>query len=579
MDGMRTAAVFALLAFAPALSATAPIDKEALHLEMTGLQAQIEALSKGSEERLALSARFDEISGLLGGDRPCAIGPVQVGSSAARAAPAAPTGCSPVLGTFENTTPVAIPGDVAVFTSTIVVNGAGAYLWDVDVTTFLRHTFPGDLDVTLMSPAGTVVTLTTDNAGTNDDVFNGTVWDDSANPGGQVPYTTNNGLVTDHAYVLGTLASPLAPEESLAAFVGEDPNGAWTLTISDDTAADGGSLDSWSLAVTTFAVAPIESASQAFDQTTPVTIPGGPEVVTSELAVSGLADPICKVVLRTNMEHTFPGDLDVTLMSPAGTIVTVTTDNAGTNDNVYAGTVWDDKANPGGQVPHVTNNGLVTDHVYALGTLASPLVVEESLGAFLGQDGNGNWTLTVSDDTAADGGNLVSWGLDFVTCTCALPEANLSVAVSDSPDPVTAGEQLTYTVTVGNGGPDTADNVVVDLVLPADVTLVSATPSAGSCTGTTCNIGSLAASASESVVVVVDVADSASGTILATATVTSSTDDPDTMNNSATASTTVNVVTGGGVPPVVATVPTMGWLPSVVLGLLMLLGGVFWRRR
>src|SRR5690606_13637076 len=132
--------------------------------------------------------------------------------------------------------------------------------------------------------------------------------------------------------------------------------------------------------------------------------------------------------------------------------------------------------------------------------------------------------LTVSDDTAADGGNLVSWGLDFVTCTCALPEANLSVAVSDSPDPVTAGEQLTYTVTVGNGGPDTADNVVVDLVLPADVTLVSATPSAGSCTGTTCNIGSLAASASESVVVVVDVADSASGTILATATVTSSTD-------------------------------------------------------
>src|SRR5690606_33062214 len=153
---------------APALSATAPIDKEALHLEMTGLQAQIEALSKGSEERLALSARFDEISGLLGGDRPCAIGPVQVGSSAARAAPAAPTGCSPVLGTFEHTTPVASPGDVAVFTSAIVVNGAGAYLWDVDVTTFLRHTFPGDLDVTLMSPAGTVVTLTTDNAGTND---------------------------------------------------------------------------------------------------------------------------------------------------------------------------------------------------------------------------------------------------------------------------------------------------------------------------------------------------------------------------------------------------------------------------
>src|SRR5690606_34931000 len=138
-----------------------------------------------------------------------------------------------------------------------------------------------------------------------------------------------------------------------------------------------------------------------------------------------------------------------------------------------------------------------------------------------------------SDDLAGDGGNLVSWGLDFVTCTCALPEADLSVAVSDGPDPVTAGEQLTYTVTVSNAGPDSADNVMVDLVLPAEVTLVSATPSAGSCTGTNCDLGSLAASASASIVFVVDVADSATGTILATGTVMSSTDDPDTSNNSA----------------------------------------------
>ncbi len=580
MSKIGTTAVFALLALVPAFSATASIDKEALHAEMVGLQAQIEALNKGSEERSALNARFDEISALLGGDRPCAIGPVQAGSSAPRAAPAAPTGCSPVLGTFENTTPVAISsGDPSVVTSTIVVSGAGAYLWDVDVTTFLRHTFPGDLDVTLMSPAGTIVTLTTDNAGTNDDVYNGTVWDDSANPAGQVPYTTNNGLVTDHAYVLSTLASPLVPEESLAAFVGEDPNGTWTLTVSDDTAVDGGSLDSWSLAITTFAAAPIESAPQSFDQTTAVAIPGGPAVVTSELAVSGLADPLCKVVLRTNMEHTFPGDLDVTLMSPAGTIVTLTTDNAGTNDDVYNGTVWDDSANPAGQVPYTTNNGLVTDHAYVLGTLASPLVVEESLGAFLGQDGNGTWTLTISDDTAVDGGNLVSWGLDFVTCTCALPEADLSVVVSDAPDPVTAGGQITYTVTVTNGGPDTSDNVVADLALPVEATLVSATPSSGSCTGTNCSLGSLASGGSASVVVVVDVAEDASGTIQATATVTSSTDDPDTGNNSATASTTVNAIPGAGGAPVVATVPSMGWLASVVLGLLMLLGGVFWRRR
>ena len=35
-------------------------------------------------------------------------------------------------------------------------------------------------------------------------------------------------------------ATPLVPEEALAAFNGENPNGTWTLTISDDNAGDGG---------------------------------------------------------------------------------------------------------------------------------------------------------------------------------------------------------------------------------------------------------------------------------------------------------------------------------------------------
>ena len=148
---------------------------------------------------------------------------------------------------MTQSTPVAIPTGPAVVTSTIVVAGAGTAILDVDATTFIQHTFSADLDITITSPAGTVVTLTTDNGASNDNVFNGTVWDDDANPAGQVPYTTNNGLVTDHTYVNLTLASPLTPEEALAAFIGEDPNGTWTLTISDDLAGDGGSLNSWSL--------------------------------------------------------------------------------------------------------------------------------------------------------------------------------------------------------------------------------------------------------------------------------------------------------------------------------------------
>ena len=41
------------------------------------------------------------------------------------------------------------------------------------------------------------------------------------------------------------------------------------------------------------------------------------------------------------------------------------------------------------------------------------------------------------------------------------PGADLSIAIEDDPDPVAAGGQLTYTITVANAGPDTTANVVV----------------------------------------------------------------------------------------------------------------------
>lgn len=125
---------------------------------------------------------------------------------------------------YTNSTPVATV-DVGVVTSTIVVSGADPYLLDLNLRTFLQHTFSADLDITLTSPSGTVVTITTDNGAGNDNVFNGTLWDDSANPGGQVPYTTNDGMVTDHAYLNNTPVPTLTPEEPLGAFIGEDPNG------------------------------------------------------------------------------------------------------------------------------------------------------------------------------------------------------------------------------------------------------------------------------------------------------------------------------------------------------------------
>jgi uncharacterized repeat protein (TIGR01451 family) len=131
--------------------------------------------------------------------------------------------------------------------------------------------------------------------------------------------------------------------------------------------------------------------------------------------------------------------------------------------------------------------------------------------------------------------------------------SDLVLAKSDTPDPVIAGMNLTYTLMVTNNGPSAAANVVVHDVLPKQVSFVSATPSQGSCQSgvvpgdpakpLTCTLGTLASGASAATVtVVVKVnADVPAGTILVNnADVSSDSTDPDTSNNVRTATTTVN---------------------------------------
>src|SRR5262245_47027411 len=121
------------------------------------------------------------------------------------------------------------------------------------------------------------------------------------------------------------------------------------------------------------------------------------------------------------------------------------------------------------------------------------------------------------------------------------PGANLAIAKTDSPDPVAAGQPLTYSITVTNNGPLGATGVTVADPLPAGVTFGSATASQGSCnqaSGTvTCDLGSLANGAQATVTIVVTPA--ADGSLSNTATVNADQNDPDTADNSATAATTV----------------------------------------
>lgn len=79
-------------------------------------------------------------------------------------------------------------------------------------------------------------------------------------------------------------------------------------------------------------------------------------------------------------------------------------------------------------------------------------------------------------------------------------------SIADSPSPAFFGSNLSYTITVTNTSGVTANNVVVsDTSYGSSFSFVSATPSQGSCSGTSpvsCNLGTINSSASATIVVV-----------------------------------------------------------------------------
>ncbi|MGB8509788.1 MAG: PQQ-dependent sugar dehydrogenase [Pyrinomonadaceae bacterium] len=118
--------------------------------------------------------------------------------------------------------------------------------------------------------------------------------------------------------------------------------------------------------------------------------------------------------------------------------------------------------------------------------------------------------------------------------------ADLTISNTDSPDPVAVGTSLSYRINVTNNGPATATNVNIADTLPAGVNFNSATPSQGSCAGTTainCAVGSIAVGASATVTIVVQ--PQSAGPLSNTATVSASEADPIPADNSATATTVV----------------------------------------
>lgn len=158
---------------------------------------------------------------------------------------------------------------------------------------------------------------------------------------------------------------------------------------------------------------------------------------------------------------------------------------------------------------------------------------------------------SVTNTATVSGGGEANLLNDTATDVAAVAStSDLSVTDAASPNPVTAGNNITYTQVVTNSGPSSADNATFVATVPANTTFVSlAVPSGWSCvtpavgtTGTVVctNVNMTALTAATFTLVVKVNAGTANGTVITENTsVTSSVIDPVAGNNAASATTVV----------------------------------------
>jgi uncharacterized repeat protein (TIGR01451 family) len=128
--------------------------------------------------------------------------------------------------------------------------------------------------------------------------------------------------------------------------------------------------------------------------------------------------------------------------------------------------------------------------------------------------------------------------------TQAACQADLSITETADKAAARVGDTITYTLAVKNNSSyNTATAVSVSDALPANLQLVSATASVGTCSAATCSLGDLAKGATATITLLARA--TGEGTAADTATLTSTTPDPNSANNAA--STITNLVGFPGV--------------------------------
>jgi uncharacterized repeat protein (TIGR01451 family) len=214
-------------------------------------------------------------------------------------------------------------------------------------------------------------------------------------------------------------------------------------------------------------------------------------------------------------------------------------------------------ATPSGATTYNSGTGLWTIGALANGASAT-LVLNARVNA-----GTGNTTITnTTSGLAADQFDPVSAN-NVGSVSLRVTSSDLSLTKTVNNAAPAFGQNVTFTITLSNAGPDGATTVTVKDLLPASLVFVSATPSVGSYVSGTgvWTVGNLASGANATLQIVARV--NAFGTITNTAEVSAADQsDPDsTPNNNIATEDDQASVTLGSTPPNIALCKTVTGQP------------------
>jgi uncharacterized repeat protein (TIGR01451 family) len=371
--------------------------------------------------------------------------------------------------------------------------------------------------------------------------------------------------------VTGATLSDVLPANTT--FVSLTPPAGWTVdtsnvattgivTATNTTALAAGATATFTLAVTVNAL-PAGATTGAVSNTATITPPTGTADTNPGNNTSTDTDTITTVVSESNVDLSIAKTDNVTSAAPGGTLTyIITVSNAGPSTATDA-TVSDVFG------PNLTNVSYT-----ATGTTGT--------SGFSNSTGNINQTVTIPSGgsitytvtatvaptatgavantatvTASANNNETNPANNIATDIDQLSTVDIGVTKTDSPDPVIAGQNITYTITLTNTGtgPAAAGTVTLTDVLPANTTFVSFSPPGGwtstsstvggtltfTATNTTATIAGSGGTAIFTFVVMVN-AGTAGGTTITNTATAADVADTNAQNNIATATTTVATV-------------------------------------